>query len=69
MAIWATVSPEVDIERGAQRALARGVAFHTGRRYAFDGRPCPYVRLSFASLDEAQLQAAVRRMASTLSAA
>lgn len=66
LALWAKVSPEVDVDHWAERSIEHGVAFHTGRRYSFDGLARPFVRLSFASLGEQQLKEAVRRMASSL---
>jgi GntR family transcriptional regulator/MocR family aminotransferase len=66
LAIWAHVLPGVDADQWSSRAVARGVAFHTGRRYTFDEHAAPYLRLSFASLDESQLAEAVHRMASAL---
>jgi len=64
MAVW--VKTEIDVEAWAASALAHGVAFHTGRRYTFDGMPIPYVRLSFAGLSEEHLEKAVSRMASAV---
>jgi len=66
MAIWAKVTPEIDVDAWAASALSHGVAFHTGRRYTFDGAPAPYVRLCFASLAEQHIQEAVSRMAAAL---
>jgi len=66
MALWARVAEGVDVDAWAERALARGVAFYSGKRYAFDGRKRPFVRLGFATLDEKELREAVRRMASSL---
>jgi GntR family transcriptional regulator / MocR family aminotransferase len=66
MAMWAKVTPEVDVDTWAASALSCGVAFHTGRRYTFDGVPVPYVRLSFASLSEQHLREAIRRMAAAV---
>lgn len=60
MAIWARAA--VDVDAWAERALAAGVSLQTGRRFAFDGRSRPYLRLGFAALDEAELGEAVRRM-------
>jgi len=66
MALWVRVRMRVDVDAWARRALDRGVSFYTGRRYAFDGRPRPFVRLGFAWLDERELAEAVRRMASAV---
>jgi GntR family transcriptional regulator / MocR family aminotransferase len=64
MAVW--VKTGIDVEAWAASALAHGVAFHTGRRYTFDGMPIQHVRLSFASLSEEHLETAVSRMASAI---
>lgn len=66
MALWVRFTPPVDTERWAQRSLERGVWWYTGRRYAFDQRPIPFARFSFAWLNERELPEAVRRMAAAL---
>jgi GntR family transcriptional regulator/MocR family aminotransferase len=64
MAIWAKA--DTDVDAWAMSALAHGVSFHTGRRYTFDAKPAPYLRLSFASLSEEHLDSAIGRMTSAL---
>ena len=66
MAIWAKVSPEIDCDRWAERALERKVAIRTARSFAFDGRARPYVRIGFAALDERELPEAVKRLAQAI---
>jgi GntR family transcriptional regulator / MocR family aminotransferase len=66
MALWARTAPGIDVDAWAERALAGGVAFYPGRRFAFDGRRRPFVRLGFAAIDERELREAVRRMAAAL---
>jgi GntR family transcriptional regulator/MocR family aminotransferase len=66
MALWVRVRLPVDVDAWARRSLAHGVAWHTGRRYAFDGQGTPFARLSFAWLDEREIPEAVRRMAAAL---
>jgi GntR family transcriptional regulator / MocR family aminotransferase len=66
MALWARVDGAVDVDAWAARALARGVAFYPGRRFAFDGRRRPFVRLGFAALTEKELGEAVQKMAAAL---
>jgi GntR family transcriptional regulator/MocR family aminotransferase len=66
MALWARVADGIDVDAWAERALAKKVAFYSGKRFAFDGRKRPYVRLGFAALDEKELREAVKRMASAL---
>jgi GntR family transcriptional regulator/MocR family aminotransferase len=66
MALWARAAPDIDVDAWAERALGQRVAFATARRFAFDGRRRPFVRLGFASLAERELREAVRRMAAAL---
>jgi GntR family transcriptional regulator/MocR family aminotransferase len=63
IAIWAEVGRGIDVEAWAARARDAGVLFHTAKHFAFDGRPRPFVRLGFASMNEQEMQEAVRRMA------
>jgi GntR family transcriptional regulator/MocR family aminotransferase len=63
VAVWAEAVPPVDVEAWARRALAEGVSFQPGRRFALDGRPRPFLRLGYACLDEAEIEEAVRRLA------
>jgi GntR family transcriptional regulator/MocR family aminotransferase len=66
IALWARVAPSIDADAWAARALAHGVGFYSARRFALDGRPRPFIRLGFASLDERELREAVRRLAAAL---
>ncbi|MFO0619081.1 MAG: PLP-dependent aminotransferase family protein [Polyangiaceae bacterium] len=61
MAIWSAFEG-VDVELWATRAAERGVLLHTGRRFAFDGRPSPHLRLGFAGQSEARIEQALARM-------
>jgi GntR family transcriptional regulator / MocR family aminotransferase len=63
MALWVRLLMSVDVEAWARRSVQHGVSWYTGRRYAFDGRPQPFARFSFAWLNERELPEAVRRMA------
>jgi GntR family transcriptional regulator/MocR family aminotransferase len=63
MALWVRVRLRVDVEEWARRSPQRGVAWYTGRRYAFDGQPKPFARFGFAWLDERESPEAVRRLA------
>jgi GntR family transcriptional regulator/MocR family aminotransferase len=65
MALWARADG-IDVDAWAERALLRRVLFQTGARFAFDGKPRPYLRLGFAALSEAELDEGVRRMALAL---
>ncbi len=62
MAMWLRAAEGLDVEAWERRALARGVRFNAGRRFMFDERATPCVRVGFAALDERKLREAVRRM-------
>jgi GntR family transcriptional regulator/MocR family aminotransferase len=62
MALWVQMRMTVDVDEWARRSVERGVSWYTGRRYAFDGQPAPFARLSFAWLNERELPEAVKRM-------
>ncbi|WP_437678720.1 PLP-dependent aminotransferase family protein [Sorangium sp. So ce131] len=66
MALWAKVDARIDVDGWAERSLARKVAFSAGRRFAFDGKRRPFVRLGFAALDEREIREAVERMTGAL---
>jgi GntR family transcriptional regulator/MocR family aminotransferase len=66
VALWARVAEDVDVDAWAERCLSLKVAFAPGREFAFDRKPRPAARLAFARQNEAELQEAVRRMASAL---
>lgn len=65
VAFWARVAPGLDVEGWSQRAMQKGVAFLTARRFAFDGRARPFARFGFASLNDTELREAVRRLAAS----
>jgi GntR family transcriptional regulator/MocR family aminotransferase len=65
MALWLRFERTVDVDGWARRSLAQGLSWFTGRRYAFDQQPCPFARLSFASLNEREIVQAVKLMAAT----
>ena len=65
VALWVRVANPIDVEAWAGRAMERGLAFLTARRFAFDRRARPFARLGFASLDEAELREAVSRLAAS----
>jgi len=62
MAIW-THTPGIDVEAWSERARERGVYIHTAKRFAFDGRARPYLRLGFAAESEARIRTAIERLA------
>lgn len=63
MALWLKVAADIDVDRLCGRALEQGVVVAPGRRFRFDGRALPYLRIGYACLDEAELVEAVRRLA------
>jgi len=66
MALWVRFRMAADVDAWSRRSVEHGVFWYTGRRYAFDGRPQPFARFSFAWLNERELPEAVRRMAAAL---
>jgi GntR family transcriptional regulator/MocR family aminotransferase len=66
MALWVRFRTAIDMDASVRRGIERGVFWYTGRRYAFDGRPIPFARFSFAWLNERELPEAVRRMAAVM---
>ncbi len=66
LALWARVDDGIDVEAWARATLQRGARFFTGRQYAPNGRPIPFVRLGFGHLDEDELREAVKAMAKGL---
>jgi GntR family transcriptional regulator / MocR family aminotransferase len=66
MALWVRLRMAADVDVWAERSVVHGVSWYTGRRYAFDGRPRPFARFSFAWLNERELPEAVKRMAAAL---
>lgn len=65
MALWARVHG-IDVQRWSAAALEHGVLFHTARKYTFDRRRRPFLRMGFASVEASKLVLAVRRMAAAL---
>jgi len=68
-ALWIRVAANVDIRQWNRIAAAHGVIFEVGDRFSFDHEPLPYIRLGFAGYRELELGEAVRRLATTLTAA
>ena len=66
MALWAAARRGLDVDAWASRARAAGVLFSTGREFALDGRPRPFLRLGYAQRSEAEIAEAVRRMSASL---
>lgn len=64
MALWVRFRASgTDVEGWVRRSVQRGVSWYPGSRYAFDGGPKPFARLTFAALNERELPEAVKRMA------
>ncbi|HSC88934.1 MAG TPA: PLP-dependent aminotransferase family protein, partial [Polyangiaceae bacterium] len=62
LGLWVTARRGIDTDAWAEAALARGVLVHSARRFRFDGRKGPELRLGFARHDEPELEEAVRRL-------
>jgi GntR family transcriptional regulator/MocR family aminotransferase len=62
MALWARLAEQVDSDRLAGLAEHEGVIIQAGRQFRWDGKACPYIRVGYAGLDEAELVEAVRRL-------
>ena len=67
MALWAKVTARgVSSEAWAELAGQRKVLVHAARRFRFDAREAPFLRLGFAPLTPAEIKTAVERLASAL---
>ena len=66
VALWARASERIDVDAWAARAIEHQVRFFTAKRFAFDGRPRPHVRLEFGGLNHEEINEAVRRLKSAL---
>jgi GntR family transcriptional regulator / MocR family aminotransferase len=66
MALWARAAPDIDVEAWFERAEQAGVVFQTERQFRWDGRSGSHLRIGYASLTEAELSRAVRRLAESL---
>jgi GntR family transcriptional regulator/MocR family aminotransferase len=66
LAIWVRVDRAVDVERWAERALAEGLSFRTGKIFFRGPEPLPFMRLGFAMLDDAERAEALRRLVKAL---
>jgi GntR family transcriptional regulator/MocR family aminotransferase len=67
MALWARITARgVCSDDWAKRALERKVLVHPGRRFRFDGREAPFLRLGFAPVNVDEIRLAVGRLAAAL---
>ena len=68
LAVWVRFDGRVDVAALEGLALRRRLRLLPGRLFATDGRPVAAARLGFASLDAAEMRAAVKRLAQVVSA-
>ena len=66
LALWARAAEDIDVVAWERAGAAAGVVFHNARPFDFHERVQPYLRLGFSYHDAAELDEAVRRMASAL---
>ena len=67
IALWMKARRGIDVDAWARAAKDRGaVVVVTASAYTLDGRPRPFMRLGFASLNGEELREGVRRMAAAL---
>lgn len=66
MSLWAKVTKGISSDRWAAQALDEGVLVSPARRFRFDGREAPYLRLGFAPLRPPEIRTAVERLARAL---
>jgi DNA-binding transcriptional MocR family regulator len=60
------VDPRIDVEAWLAAAVARGLSFHTGKRYTLDGSAAPFLRIGFANYNEVELKERIARLAEAL---
>jgi GntR family transcriptional regulator/MocR family aminotransferase len=66
IALWVKARKGLDVDAWARAASGHGAIFVTAAAYTLDGRPQPFIRLGFASLNGKELQEGVRRMVAAL---
>lgn len=66
MALWARAAPEIDVEKWAKNAEAKGVVFQSEQQFRWDQEAGPHLRLGYAGLTEQELSRAVRRLKEAL---
>ncbi len=66
IAVWAQAADGIDVDAWGERVARQGVAMLTAKYYAFDGRPRPFIRFGFASLDETEMIEALGRLKKAL---
>lgn len=65
-AIWARVANDVSVDAWSERALELGLVVQGAKRFSFDGKSRPYLRVGFAQHDEREAREAVRRLVAAL---
>jgi GntR family transcriptional regulator/MocR family aminotransferase len=60
--VWVNFAAGIDVPALAAAALQQGVAITPGQAFATNGYQTNGVRLGFGSMDETELQDAVRRL-------
>jgi GntR family transcriptional regulator/MocR family aminotransferase len=63
IALWAEVSPAVDVDRWCKRALEHGVVFQPGSAFGLTTKRIAAARFGYGACTEAELRLAVRRLA------
>lgn len=67
MALWAKIIARgVSSEEWVTRAREHDVLIHPARRYRFDGRDAPFLRLGFAPVNVEEIKVAIERLARAL---
>jgi GntR family transcriptional regulator/MocR family aminotransferase len=69
LAIWARFTEKVDMDTLMRVARAKGVQILSAAAFTISGRPLRATRLGFASLNEAELDLATKRLRQALNAA
>lgn len=70
MSLWTRIEARgVSSDAWAQRALEKKVLVHPARRFRFDGREAPFMRLGFAPHTPEEIRVAVERLARALPSA
>jgi DNA-binding transcriptional MocR family regulator len=64
LVLWLALARGVDADALVERASGVGVRFQSGRNYFIGEAARPYLRLSFASIDELDMDEAMRRVGS-----
>lgn len=65
-AIWARVASDVSVDAWSERAMEFGLVVQGAKRFSFDGKSRPFLRVGFAQHDEREAREAVRRLVAAL---